>query len=318
MVRDLLIRLRALLRRQAVERELDDELHFHIDRQIDKFVQSGLPLTEARRQARLMFGGTDQIKEECRQARGVHLVETLAQDVQYGLRRLRKSPGFTGVAVLMLALGIGANTAIFSLVHSLFLRLLPVPNASQLVHVYGTRNGHGHVPLSYPDYLEYRDRVQSISDLAAQYPTSPINLVVSGESQPINGGVVTYNYFRVLQLVPSLGRFFDAQEDQVPGANAVAVIATICGKLALVTIRRFSARQSRSTALDLHSSAGICWQTLYFHHSVRAWRVLRHKYGQRNIVHRYAAAGLAVRLSMVRMAVERDHCLMAVNHFSQA
>jgi predicted permease len=225
MVSDLLIRLRALFRRDAVESELDDELRFHLDRQIDKFVQSGLPLPEARRQARLMFGGADQIKEECRQARGVHLVETLAQDLRYGLRRLRKSPGFTGVAVLTLALGIGANTAIFSLVHSLFLRLLPVPNASQLVHVYGTRNGHGHFPLSYLDYLEYRDRVQSISDLAAQYPTSPINLVVSGESQLINGGVVTHNYFRVLQLAPSLGRFFGPQEDQVPGGNAVAVIS---------------------------------------------------------------------------------------------
>src|SRR5262249_3599922 len=154
MVGDLLVRLRALLPRDAVESELDDELRFHLDRQIEKFVQSGLPLPEARRQARLMFGGADQIKEECRQARGVQLVETLAQDLRYGLRRLGKSPGFTGVAVLTLALGIGANTAIFSLVHSLFLRLLPVPNASHLVHVYGTRNGHGLVPVSYLDYLE--------------------------------------------------------------------------------------------------------------------------------------------------------------------
>jgi hypothetical protein len=136
MLSDFLIRVRALFRHKAVERELDDELQFHFEQQVEKFVQSGMPSQEARRRARLMFGGTEEIKEECRDARGVVFLENLLQDLRYGLRTMRKSPGFTAVVVLTLALGIGVNTALFTIVHGVLLSPLPFPRSDRLVSLW--------------------------------------------------------------------------------------------------------------------------------------------------------------------------------------
>src|SRR5271169_1013370 len=126
MLDDLLLRLRSLFRRKAVDKELEEELRFHFEEQVSKFVQAGLSLEEARRRARLEFGGMEQIKEEHRDARGVSFIEALVQDVRYGLRILGRTPVITAVAILSLALGIGANTAIFSLIDAVRLKMLPV------------------------------------------------------------------------------------------------------------------------------------------------------------------------------------------------
>src|SRR5579863_3679310 len=126
MFTDLFYRLRVLFRRQAVESEMDDELRFHFEQQVEKYVSAGATREEAVRRARLAFGGTEQVKEECRDARGVSFLENLLQDIRYALRIFGRTPVITSIAILSLALGIGANTAIFSLVDSVMLRLLPV------------------------------------------------------------------------------------------------------------------------------------------------------------------------------------------------
>src|SRR5260370_25634119 len=132
---DLLLRLRSLFRRKSVEAEVDEELRFHFEKQVSKFIQSGLPPQEAKRKARLEFGGMEQLKEEHRDARGVTFIETLLQDIRFGLRILGRTPVITCVAILSLALGIGANTAIFSLINTVMLRMLPVQKPQELVQL---------------------------------------------------------------------------------------------------------------------------------------------------------------------------------------
>jgi hypothetical protein len=132
---DLFFRLRSLLRREVVESEADTELRFHFDQQVEKYLESGMTREQATRRARLEIGGHEQLKEEIREARGVHLMETLFQDIRYGLRILGRTPVISSVAVLSLALGIGANTAIFSLIDTVMLRMLPVEKPEELLQV---------------------------------------------------------------------------------------------------------------------------------------------------------------------------------------
>src|SRR5215471_17813862 len=167
MLSDLVFRIRSFFRRGAQETDLEDELRFHSERQFEKYFQSGLTREQALRCVRLEFGGLDQVKEECRDARGVQFIESLIHDVRYGLRTLRKSPGFTLVALFTLALGIGANTAIFSVVYGVLLRSLPFKDPSRLVVLNETTPKVGPVSVSYPNFLDWRAQSHAFLEMAA-------------------------------------------------------------------------------------------------------------------------------------------------------
>src|SRR5262249_40572600 len=148
------LRMRALFRRKTMERELDDEIAFHLEQEAQKLQRAGLSREEAVRQARLAFGGAAPVAEACRQARGVSLVETTLQDLTYAARILHKSPGFTAAVVLSLALGIGANTAIFSLINAVLWKMLPVENPEELAVAAQMAGNDG--PFYGFDYTEFK------------------------------------------------------------------------------------------------------------------------------------------------------------------
>jgi predicted permease len=226
MLSDLLFRLRAVFRRGVVEEELDEELRLHVEHQVRAHESFGLTREAAIRRARLGFGGLDQVKEECRQARGVSLVETTLQDLLFAIRGMRRSPVFTLVSLLTLALTIGTISTVFNLANTFFFRRLSVNRPEQLVAVTPTRRrGTVQGLLSFPDYLRFRDHNKTLQSLAAHYPTSPLFVSAKGNAREINGAVVSANFFPLLGLRPALGRFFSREEDSVPDRDRVAVLA---------------------------------------------------------------------------------------------
>lgn len=239
MLNDLLHRVRSIFRRTAAESELNDELRFHLDRLVDRHVRAGLPLQEAQRRARLEFGGVDQVREECRDARGTQFVDNLAQDLRFNLRMLRKSPGFTAIAVMTLALGIGANTAIFSVLESVLLRSLPVRHPEELVALtdpemhsanFGSQSGTRSL-MAYSEFEYLRDHNEVFSDIFAADSVLP-QLEVSlgdsagpGEKQQVRIKLVSGGYFTTLGVQPAAGRFFGTEVDRTRGGSPVAVIS---------------------------------------------------------------------------------------------
>ncbi|MGC4052008.1 MAG: ABC transporter permease [Paludibaculum sp.] len=225
MLTDLLYRLRALFQRRTLEEDLDEELRFHFDHNVEKLRQSGLSEQEALRQARLSMGGVDQLKEECREARGVALVEHLLQDLSYAARVLRKSPGFTLAVSLSLALGIGANTAIFSLLDAVLWRLLPVERPAELqllTHGQGSSFEGG---FTYGQFQSMRAENRVLQDVAG-WSSTRINISVDGGTQPaISGQMVTGNYFSVLGVRALAGRTIGREDDLVPNGHPVAMIS---------------------------------------------------------------------------------------------
>src|SRR6202795_3021979 len=217
--------LRSLFRKNTVEQELGSELGFHIERQIEENLASGMKPQEARRAALREFGGVEQVKEECRDTRRVSLIDTLLQDLRYGARMLRKNPGFTVVAVLTLALGIGANAAIFSMVNALLLHPYDFNNLDSLVRVWETRgmdegyDARWTAPADAADFLSGTDIFQNLTT----YRDQSFNLAIEDGVEPVLGCRVSASFFDVLGRGPALGRGF-AQKEEQPGFEQVVIL----------------------------------------------------------------------------------------------
>ena len=227
MLGDLWHRMRALFRHGRVEGELDEELRFHLERQVEKYVQSGMSREEATRRARVEFGGVELAKEECRDARGVHLIESVLEDLRYGVRTLRRNPGFTAVAVLTLALGIGANTAVFTVINGVLLRPMPFPEPDRLVLVSLTpREGpfEWQPGVSDRDYLAFREQDQIFERITSFSSRATTNLTGAGDPVQIPVAYVTTDFFSVLRTNPEMGRGFLAEEEE-PGRDNVVVFS---------------------------------------------------------------------------------------------
>jgi putative ABC transport system permease protein len=223
--RAVVARLLGLFGDRRAGQELDDEIEAHMRLLTERYLRQGMSDAEAAWAARRQFGNITLLKEANREIRGFRPIETLFQDLRYGLRVLRKNPGFTVAAVLSLALGIGANLTIFSFVDAFFLRPLPAREPERLVNAEGIQSPCPHGCYAYPSYVLYRDHSKSFEALAAHYSTAPLNLLIDGDSRMVNGAVVSANYFSMLGIRPRLGRFFLPEEDAVPDRNPVVVIS---------------------------------------------------------------------------------------------
>ena len=225
MLSDVLYRLRSLFLRERVEEELDDELRFHYEQAVAKGLRDGLSGDEAARRARILIGGIDQVKEACRDARGVRLIEILMQDLRYALRMLCQRPMFTAFAILTLALGIGANSAIFSIVNSVLLRSLPFPEPDRLVRIHFSNPGlglHG-VLYSLPELQDLRTRAGVFESVAGTCRGS-VNMTGGERPERLEAILGSANYFAMLGVTPQIGRLF-GPEDNVPGLAPLAVIS---------------------------------------------------------------------------------------------
>jgi putative ABC transport system permease protein len=217
--------LRSVMRRNNVEQELGSELRFHIERQTEENLAAGMSPQEARRAAMREFGGIEQVKEDCRDARRTNYLENFLNDVRFGLRMLRKSPSFTFFAVAVLALGIAANSAIFSIADNVLIRPLPYRDTNRLVMVWEDASAYD-FPKNTPapgNFNDWRARTQVFEDMAAIADAS-LNLTGDGNPEDLIGKRVTANLFSVLGVTPTLGRDFRTDDD-LAGSPHVAILS---------------------------------------------------------------------------------------------
>jgi predicted permease len=227
-VRKLRLLVRSLVASSRVEAELDEELRYHLDRQIDLYRAEGMSYEDARFRALREFGGVDQRKEECRDARGLGLVETVAQDVRYAWRTLRRTPGFALLGILVMALGIGANTAIFTLLDQVLLRPLPVAHPDELVRLRWDGEFNGLVMSddshSYPFFRDIREHASVFSGVMCRFRV-PLSVGRRDRTELVDGELVSGNYFDVLGVGPAVGRTFTDADNRVPGGHPLAVLS---------------------------------------------------------------------------------------------
>jgi predicted permease len=216
------MRLRALRHGDEVHREIAEEWRFHIDLRTEENIRRGMTAKEARQSAEQHFGNSANIKDVSWDVRGGGLVETFWQDMRYGLRMLRKFPGFTAVAVLTLALGIGANTAIFSIVNAVLLRPLPYMQPNQLVDLNLKTEQSGQAFVPYPAFLYWQRETHTLSAMGA-WTHDTFNLTGNGMATRLGGRRVSANFFSLFGVRPMLGRNFSPEDDRLGAATVVLV-----------------------------------------------------------------------------------------------
>jgi predicted permease len=219
------LRLRSLLRRAAADHELDEELRYHLEQKSQQFITQGMPLAEARRAALLEMGGLEKRKEECRDARQVHRLETFARDIRFGFRMLRKSPGVTVVVVIALALGVGANTAIFSVVNGFILRPLPVPSPEQITVLAIQQKDApvGSSGFSYPEFVDFRKQAGTVSNIFGMV-LGTVQFTANDQSEACSANYVSGNFFSALGLQPAAGRLYRPSEAETPGEPLLVIL----------------------------------------------------------------------------------------------
>lgn len=212
-------RLLGLFRRKGFDAGMDEEFQSHLEMLAERFMNQGMTKAEALQAAKRQFGGLTQVKEELRERHGLAFLDSFCRDVRFGLRVLRRSPGFSTVAILTLAVGIGATTAIFSVINAVILKPLPFVNAERLVRVGSVllSNGRGGV-ASYPDFLDWRAQNHVFEGIAA-FRTGDFTLIGRGEPDRLQGAVVSAQLFELLGAAPVLGRNFLPTEDEPASLN---------------------------------------------------------------------------------------------------
>src|SRR5438093_200963 len=222
-LREWIVRVGGLFNKQRKDRERDEEIESHLQLHIEDNLRLGMSPEEARREAMIKLGGIESMKEAYRDQRGLPFLETLWQDVRYGARMLRKNPGFTAVAVLTLALGIGTNTAIFSVVDAVLLRPLAYPDSGQLISLCERGPDWSGGSISYPNFTDWRKQ-QSVFERFGVYTGNNFTLTGAGEPVRLAGALMSADVFAALRTQPEIGRVFREDEDKL-GAPPVAVIS---------------------------------------------------------------------------------------------
>jgi putative ABC transport system permease protein len=254
-IRGLWLALRGLFARRAVERELDDELRFHLDMEIEQLTRSGMRPDEARREAYRRFGGVERFKEEAREARGTRWLEDATRDLRFGLRSLARAPGFALTALLTLALGVGSTTAVFSVVRGVLLSPCRSPDSDKLVTVWVTnpRQGIDEDITSWPNFSDWRSGTRTLERVAA-VQRGRLALTGEGDPEELVAGVVSDGFFELLGAPLALGRGFRADEVE-ERFQRVTVLSRSCGSGASAPIRRSSGARSSWAASRTRSSA---------------------------------------------------------------
>jgi putative ABC transport system permease protein len=273
-LRESIFRFAGLFNKQRKDRELDEEIESHLQMHIEDNLRSGMTPEEARRQAMIKLGGIESTKEAYRDQRGLPVLETLWQDIRFGARTLRKNPGFTAVAVLTLGLGIGANTAIFSVINAVLLRPPPFKDPERLAFVSEKSKDMDNMSVAYPNFLDWQREQESFSSLAA-FRVEEWNITGDGRPERITGLQVSSSFFATLGIQPVRGRVFTADEDKVGGERVVVLSEGIW-------LRRFGgdpAVLNRTVTLngEPYTIVGILPAAFQFPRRVELWTPVGHK-----------------------------------------